>query len=673
MTLEQGQLEGARWAPVVQGAVRRRAMRSAGRGRPARPVIVKAISAVKSQASVRAMVRYVARLGQQRDGAPMKDPLMPDLVIADARPVVRDETGRRLTDAELRRLHREWDLIPDDQNTTRRPRASTSTPSDREAGLRHVQVRHYVLSAPIEQEEQIGALERAAGDFALETFGAWGHRCVWTMHREHAYPHVHLLVKAAADEEPEDDGRPSRRRRLRSDRAGLFLDGLRESWAERCRRHGLAVDASRIADRPEEVKAILEFRRSPPESPPSRRALERRQVWSDEDAARSSWAELADRAPNWWATHGDRMLQRQVRRDRSKGSGRRPVDDLPWPWLVQGDASPEPTPSGWWDRVLSGFAPPLGTSGPARGALERELDRRMVWTGPGGSDLGAPLNRFLDLGSTDPELAVRLLVEVPQRFGRANPGADPDRQPPPEIGLRHRQLAAWRRRRRAVLGTLGMAALRERADTDEGQASSPGPEARLRTYLRVTGLFVDPTATGWSDGTDAALASWRALRREAPDLADWYMARNPAIFGTVSRIQSWCRRDPELGRRISSVPSPTPVAVSRGSNGQRVPAPDGPIRQAGLMAGRETARRRFAACQEELLEAWRLVAEADEGWDGSVASALERRVAELKAQPPERSIPPLVAPSRDEPVRRYEPVRVFRKRNRRLSGIDYGD
>lgn len=340
----------------ARSIVRRRSTSALG-PRPARrpsPVIVKLASAQRTHAAARAVVAYIARVrpSDQHEPADRRGqrPRRRDPV-----PVVRDETGAVIGRDDLMAQLGSWNLQADEHATPRarmlrRARASAEwrdgivgaveaddtramrrlmreagvpacatasvrricaqAAADIQAGIeerdlppaeawRSVVARHLIYSVPVRHRGEVPLLEMAAAAAIVDSFTGPGHRCLWTLHIEHGRePHVHVLVSNR-----DDLGRP-----LVFERDGLLLDSLRDSLAEHARLYGLDVEATRQADRPELVQAVVEGRQLLPDS--ERRLAERAEAAGRRADLDPVIASLARRAPAWTVRFAGRPPRR---------------------------------------------------------------------------------------------------------------------------------------------------------------------------------------------------------------------------------------------------------------------------------------------------------------------------------------------------------------------------
>ena len=460
----------------------------AGRGTRAAPVVVKSISGARHRGGLLALVRYVARLREV--DASTRD-----------RPVVRDETGRSLPASTAARLVEDWDLPADADNLSAAARRLAAEgrrleelpPARR---WRTVLARHYTFSVPLPRDDlgevaeaDVARLEAAVGEAVRETFGADGYPVLWAVHREHGgQVHAHVVARTVAR-----DGR-----RLRHDREGLCFDRWREALAEGARHHGLDVEATRLADRPEVVDATLGGRRREDVMRPLPRwdAIERRR----------GEARLVERVPDWFGASGQEYGRRRGRRDLQRALGGR---GLPEAWRGEEDGG------GLIGRLLR--------RRPAEEEAVMDILRRArVYAD---DQVEAAARRLIAAARRDRDAAWRLVVERPERFG-------PTRA---------------RRLSRETARALDEALPRRQAD----RTSEERPLERLAERLSVLRVWVDERG---ADRTREALAAWREMRREDRALADWYLRHQPIAFGPVTTLAGEVRRDPEVRRLLRRIP-----------------------------------------------------------------------------------------------------------------------
>lgn len=146
-----------------------------------------------------------------------------------------------------------------------------------------VATRHLAVSVPLSDERQAGLFEVTVAAFIRETFATEGRRVFWAVHREHGKEvHAHLLVHNT-----DEFGRA-----LRFGRGGEELDRLREALARHARGVGLDIEATRHADRPELVAAVVDGAARP-----------RSHVRWSQNLGRGA-ERLAEVGPAWLLTHG---------------------------------------------------------------------------------------------------------------------------------------------------------------------------------------------------------------------------------------------------------------------------------------------------------------------------------------------------------------------------------
>lgn len=169
----------------------------------------------------------------------------------------RDGYGIRVPHEEALNVHRNWDLLTDEENLSMKnmtlKRNSKNEKGENCKGdslLCNIQSWHFILS--IEESGSDQAVEEkftAAVAGTLDSvFVARGHKLLWGVHSEHTdHIHAHLVVKA----ESELGGR------IRSDFHGDFLNGVRVEFARNLRLAGLDYQATRRVDRINTRKRIM--------------------------------------------------------------------------------------------------------------------------------------------------------------------------------------------------------------------------------------------------------------------------------------------------------------------------------------------------------------------------------------------------------------------------------
>lgn len=277
-------------------ATRARQLRAFGgaSGSPRAPAIVKSVSRQHGRQGARSTLRYVARLresdARSGDAEPQLfdewgDPVPRGFAfealdrwqLADEQEAESDLTRvlrKADADADWRRRLLEWHAGeagfggPREFARTAGVRARggraeatlkeaadlavhSVRPEDLPPERRYARVatRHLAVSVPLSDERQAGLFEVTVAAFVREVFAAEGRRVLWAVHREHGKEvHAHLLVRNT------DEGG----RALRFGRGGEELDRLREVLARHARGVGLDIEATRHADRPELVTAVVD-------------------------------------------------------------------------------------------------------------------------------------------------------------------------------------------------------------------------------------------------------------------------------------------------------------------------------------------------------------------------------------------------------------------------------
>ncbi|MBF0326650.1 MAG: relaxase/mobilization nuclease domain-containing protein [Alphaproteobacteria bacterium] len=355
---------------------------SAGR---AAPVIVKVVSGPRSRDNVIAVARYVARLGAQEwEGERRRE---------DAEPLLFDEFGSDIPRAEvIEKVRKEWGLLEDWQHLSKEAEAWRDEHLDwkmltQKARLKRVQARHLVVSVPTKNKTEDDQLTAAARAFVHEAFGWEGYQCVCAVHREHGESHVHVLVNTRC----EDGGR------LRFDKAGLYLDTLRETLAEHARAVGLDVEASRQTDRPELVDEVLAGEVSL--APPFDRA-DIRDGLEAVPARMRGMTRLAGRVPIWFNERAEEYAER----------------------LAPVAAPVKENGPGLFERLLGRKAaepppPPAIPDGPLRGLAERLRALGVFRDASGRDETMAALASYTEMAGEDKRLADWYLTHQPRAFG----------------------------------------------------------------------------------------------------------------------------------------------------------------------------------------------------------------------------------------------------------------
>lgn len=236
--------------------------------------VVKAAGSRKSQAGVRACLRYVARLRQDDH----------DLV------PLFDEFGRKLAGDQIFKVLDGWGLEPDADNLSAVARWGGETDLPERRRLRTVQAWHFVFSIKAEPDNDVSEpLIRAAGATVDSLFTRQGYRVIWALHRDHPdRPHIHVVVKAVSETGD----------RLRCDIHGDLFDTMRSEFAANLSAVGLPFQAARREDRSERRSQVMQGQ--VPLRP-----------WRDRRAGRG---DLVRRAPSWFARFGEDYVARLKRK-----------------------------------------------------------------------------------------------------------------------------------------------------------------------------------------------------------------------------------------------------------------------------------------------------------------------------------------------------------------------
>lgn len=240
-------------------------------GRTGAPeMVVKVISSTRSREDAGALLRYVGRLrAGDEDEARVK------MLWGDGRRAVSAPTIEAARD-EAREAFAEFDLEPD----SARPRGAI--------------LYHLMVSYPrIDNGADLAAMRHAVQAGVGDLFEDRGYPSLWAIHNcrrasppdaaggdGHGDVHAHILVRARS-RNPENP-------RLRFDRADLAA--LRSTFAGHGAMVGLEVEASRIGDREDVVEALSRGERL---------------VGRSNGRRYGGRGDLASRAPDWWARHGN--------------------------------------------------------------------------------------------------------------------------------------------------------------------------------------------------------------------------------------------------------------------------------------------------------------------------------------------------------------------------------
>jgi len=192
--------------------------------------VFKVLGTTKRAAGVARMVRYVGRLGQA-------DKTETQSI------VFRDEFHNDVQASVVQDHLKQWNLLPDDQNLSKKARSTKYNAEMNEAErLRNVQGWHFVFSVAedSDDDEMADKLRRVMTATVDEVFSEAGFRVLWTLHRDHAdHLHAHVIVKAVSRFGD----------KIRCDRAGEYTFGVRTIFAQNLQRAGLDYTATRREDR----------------------------------------------------------------------------------------------------------------------------------------------------------------------------------------------------------------------------------------------------------------------------------------------------------------------------------------------------------------------------------------------------------------------------------------
>ena len=204
-------------------------------GGGSREAVLKVIAWSKSGFAAPTQARYIAR-ARSADA--------PEGLLA-----LEDEQGNRILGQEaIAAALASWELSPDSAN--RSPAWKKATPAERTAmaqkdALQRRQTAHLIFSVPAGSANR-DQLNNAVRSALSATLGANNYPYLFTVHDDHsARPHVHILVRARST--PIAAGGRSHALRL----GPSELDYLRKTFVEHAQAHGISVQATRRADRPE--------------------------------------------------------------------------------------------------------------------------------------------------------------------------------------------------------------------------------------------------------------------------------------------------------------------------------------------------------------------------------------------------------------------------------------
>jgi len=259
-----------------------------GGGRSSETVL-KVISWTKSRHAPMAQARYAART---REGDPPEKSL-----------AMFNEEGRELRGPAVAAEIESWELKSDGENLS--AAARRVTPQGRSAmpkkeRLDKRQAAHLIFSIPAKAAEDAHALRRAVHGALSESFGAAGHRYVYTIHTDHSVrPHAHIVVKA----ESEPMRGESRRLRTTQLRIGpRELEGLRQVFTRHAQEQGLNVVATRREDRAQ-LRSEIVAGRAPLRT---NRTMQQAQRTSRQGRT------FERQAPQWYAEHGMAYERRRL-------------------------------------------------------------------------------------------------------------------------------------------------------------------------------------------------------------------------------------------------------------------------------------------------------------------------------------------------------------------------
>lgn len=213
---------------------------------PTPQVMVKAVSTRKTIAASKCLVHYVARTRQ----SDKQDGLYSSITMHDA-------LGRELSLDQILGTIDTWELMSNKDNLSLSAREKLVCGDHRavkqmpdEKKYYYVQAHHFVLSIN-ESGDNPAVTNRfhaAVKSTVRNMFAKHGYRCIWGLHDSHTeHLHAHLVVKAVSDFG----------KRLRSDKAGNFLDDFRLEFSSCLKLTGLNYEATRRVDRRATLERIM--------------------------------------------------------------------------------------------------------------------------------------------------------------------------------------------------------------------------------------------------------------------------------------------------------------------------------------------------------------------------------------------------------------------------------
>lgn len=259
-------------------------------------VVVKSVSQPKTMKAIKRTLSYISNEDAANDNIPSG---------RSSRPL-RDELGRELSLAEAMAALDGWCLLGENDNLSKRARElepAVRNEMPERMRFHHVQAHHFVWSIGVRpDDDKISPFCQALMVTLAYAFRADGHKAFWTVHRNTDHLHAHLVVQAQSD----------RMCRVRLDRHGDFLFGVRVKLASCLRNAGIDAMATRREDRPDIRERILNG-----EEP-------LRESWDIDEFYR--WTSLlTERAPKWWSRHGKRFGKREEERRKAfLDQGRKP-------------------------------------------------------------------------------------------------------------------------------------------------------------------------------------------------------------------------------------------------------------------------------------------------------------------------------------------------------------
>jgi len=251
-------------------------------------VVVKVVKSLKRARSVGQTLSYIGRHVPANDNSGDNERLR----------ALRDEFGLELTVQAAKDRLQKWDLLSDEENQTAgiAETSTEETPSNSQnRRFRLNQAHHIVMSVPfgpkdIKTRETFSPALLVTLDYV---FGHDGHRFFWAVHEDTGNCHAHVLVEAVSESGT----------RLRFDKWGDYLFGIRVTFAEHLRAVGIEAVANRREDRAD-LRASILLGEEP-----------LRESWGIGDYYRLP-ADVPERVPRWWRKYGAEIVRRAKKKPR---------------------------------------------------------------------------------------------------------------------------------------------------------------------------------------------------------------------------------------------------------------------------------------------------------------------------------------------------------------------